>query len=678
MVPSITNRHHQPASLANSPTDAFALMSSLSLILLLLMASVLGIILVRRVNMPPMFGYLLVGLLLGPHALSLLKNVKAANTLAEFGVVFLMFSIGLEFSLARLYTMRRTVLGFGMAQVLVTMAVVASIAMLLGYKWQSGLALGGAVAMSSTAMLSKLLVDRRELQAPHGREVMGVLLAQDLLVVPLLIVIPALGHSATDMAVEVGIALLKATLVLALVLVIGQKLMRRWFHIVARSKSSELFVLNVLLVTLGLAYITDEAGLSLALGAFVAGMLIAETEYRHQVEEDIKPFRDVLMGLFFVTIGMMLNPTIIWERLGVVAALVVAVLVVKGLIVFVLSRAFGGGASTAMRSALWLAAGGEFGFVLLTEISGARVAPRPVPQVVLAALLVSMMLAPIIVHWCDRLVIRFSASEWLTRSMQLTQLAAASIATQKHAVICGFGRSGQSLARILSQEAVGYVALDLDPERVRAAAKGGETVLFGDAGRRENLIAAGVKRASVVVITFADTPTAEKVLHYCRELRPDLPVLVRTEDERDMPRLVAAGAAEVVPDALEASLMLGSHALLLLGVPMNRVMRRARDARSTRYRLLRGFFKGMSDESEESDADSARMNSVLIETGAFAIGQSLEALALRDVEVSAIRRHGIRGLEPGPETRLQEGDVVVLLGTPAAISVAEAKLLQGI
>ena len=653
-------------------------MSSLSLILLLLMASVLGVILVRRVNMPPMFGYLLVGLLIGPHALSLLKNVKAANTLAEFGVVFLMFSIGLEFSLARLYTMRKTVFGFGMAQVLVTMTVVAGIAIAFGLNWQAGLALGGAVAMSSTAVLSKMLVERRELQAPHGREVMGVLLAQDLLVVPLLIVIPALGQPAADMAVEVGMALLKATLVLGVVLFVGQKLMRRWFHIVALGKSSELFVLNVLLVTLGLAYVTEEAGLSLALGAFVAGMLIAETEYRHQVEEDIKPFRDVLMGLFFVTIGMMLNPTVIWKNFWVVLLLVVAVLIVKALIVFTLSRWFGGSQSTAMRSALWLAAGGEFGFVLLTEIASARLAQRPIIQLILAALLISMMLAPIIVHWCDRLVIRFSAGEWLARSMQLTQLAAASIATQKHAVLCGFGRSGQSLARILNQENVSYVALDLDPERVREAAKAGETVLFGDAGRRENLIAAGVKRASVVVITFSDTPTAEKVLHYCRELRPELPVLVRTEDERDLSRLVAAGAAEVVPDALEASLMLGSHALLLLGVPLNRVMRRARDARSTRYRLLRGFFKGVSDEPEELDADSARMSSILVEPGAFAIGKSLEELALNNIEVSAIRRHGIRGLEPGPETRLQEGDVVVLLGSPTAISAAEAKLLQGI
>ncbi len=653
-------------------------MSSLSLILLLLMASVLGVILVRRVNMPPMFGYLLVGLLVGPHALSLLKNVKAATTLAEFGVVFLMFSIGLEFSLSRLYTMRKTVFGFGMAQVFVTMAVVAGLSMGFGLSWQAGMALGGAIAMSSTAVLSKLLVERRELQAPHGREVMGVLLAQDLLVVPLLIVIPALGQPAADMAVEVGLALGKAVLVLGVVLFLGQKLIRRWFHIVALGKSSELFVLNVLLVTLGLAYITEEAGLSLALGAFVAGMLIAETEYRHQVEEDIKPFRDVLMGLFFVTIGMMLNPTVIWKNAWLVLALVVAVLVVKSLIVFALSRLFGSSQSTAMRSALWLAAGGEFGFVLLTEITGAKLGPRSITQVILAALLISMMLAPIIVHWCDRLVIRFSAAEWLTRSMQLTQLAAASIATQKHAVLCGFGRSGQSLARILAQEGISYVALDLDPERVREAAKAGEPVLFGDAGRREQLVAAGVKRASVVVITFADTPTAEKVLHYCRELRPDLPVLVRTEDERDMPRLVAAGAAEVVPDALEASLMLGSHALLLLGVPLNRVMRRARDARSTRYRLLRGFFKGVSDESEELDAESARMSSVLIEPGAFAIGRSLEELELRDVEISAIRRHGIRGLEPGPETRLQEGDVVILLGAPTASAAAEAKLLQGI
>src|SRR5574343_1492623 len=304
-------------------------MSTLSLVLLLLAASVFGVILVRRVNMPPMFGYLLVGLLIGPHALSLLKNVKAATTLAEFGVVFLMFSIGLEFSLARLYTMRKTVFGFGMSQVLVTMAVAGGLAMMTGLNWQAGLALGGAVAMSSTAVLSKLLVERRELQAPHGREVMGVLLAQDLLVVPLLIMIPALGQPAADMAVEVGLALLKAALVLGVVLFLGQKFMRRWFHIVALGKSSELFVLNVLLVTLGLAYVTEEVGLSLALGACVAGMLIAETEYRHQVEEDIKPFRDVLMGLFFVTIGMLLNVKLVMANWWLVLLLLCAPVLLK-------------------------------------------------------------------------------------------------------------------------------------------------------------------------------------------------------------------------------------------------------------------------------------------------------------------------------------------------------------
>ena len=649
-------------------------LSALSLALLLLGASVLAVVICRRVNLPPVLGYLLVGSIIGPHALNLMDDVHRVEYLAEFGVVFLMFSIGLEFSLPKLYAMKRIVFGLGLLQVVVSMLLIAGLVMLAGISWQLGIALGGVFAMSSTAVLTKLLAERMQFDTAHGREILGVLLFQDLAVVPLLVVIPSLTQPPEKLAMLLGIALLKAVVVLALILVFGQKLMRRWFHFVARAKSSEVFVLNVLLITLGLATLTEVAGLSLALGAFVAGMLISETEYRLQMEEDIKPFRDVLMGLFFVTIGVKLDMQIVVGLWWQVLLVLVILLVIKTAVVGLLSWRLGSTPGNSIRSALWLCAGGEFGFVLLGEIANM---PKAVEQLALTVLVLSMLIAPFIIQYSEKLVMRFVASEWMMRSMQLTKIAAESMSTEKHAILCGFGRNGQYLARFLGQEGINYFALDLDPDRVREAAAGGESVVFGDAGRKESLIAAGLMRASVVIVTMSDTPLAEKVLHHVQELRPDLPVVVRTADERDMGRLASAGAAEVVPETLEASLMLASHALVLMGIPLSRVLRRIRQTRTERYRLLRGFFYGRSDRDDDEEIQP-RLHSVWLTRGAAAIGMTLNQLHLAQLgcEVSAIRRRGIRAVEPAPETRLLEGDVVVVLGDSEAVTAAEERLLR--
>ena len=649
-------------------------LSALSLALLLLGASVLAVVICRRVNLPPVLGYLLVGSIIGPHALNLMDDVHRVEYLAEFGVVFLMFSIGLEFSLPKLYAMKRIVFGLGLLQVVVSMLLIAGLVMLAGINWQLGIALGGVFAMSSTAVLTKLLAERMQFDTAHGREILGVLLFQDLAVVPLLVVIPSLTQPPEKLAMLLGIALLKAVVVLAVILVFGQKLMRRWFHFVARAKSSEVFVLNVLLITLGLATLTEVAGLSLALGAFVAGMLISETEYRLQMEEDIKPFRDVLMGLFFVTIGVKLDMQIVVGLWWQVLLVLIILLVIKAAVVGLLSWRLGSTPGNSIRSALWLCAGGEFGFVLLGEIANMS---KAVEQLALTVLVLSMLIAPFIIQYSEKLVMRFVASEWMMRSMQLTKIAAESMSTEKHAILCGFGRNGQYLARFLGQEGINYFALDLDPDRVREAAAGGESVVFGDAGRKESLIAAGLMRASVVIVTMSDTPLAEKVLHHVQELRPDLPVVVRTADERDMGRLASAGAAEVVPETLEASLMLASHALVLMGIPLSRVLRRIRQTRTERYRLLRGFFYGRSDRDDDEEIQP-RLHSVWLTRGAAAIGMTLNQLHLAQLgcEVSAIRRRGIRAVEPAPETRLLEGDVVVVLGDSEAVTAAEERLLR--
>ncbi len=293
---------------------------ALDLTLLLLAASVAGVVLFRFLNLPPMLGYLSVGILIGPHAFGVVPDTMQTRYLAEFGVVFLMFSIGLEFSLPRLKSMRRVVFGLGLAQVVTTVAGAMGVGLMLGRYFGIGLtgafALGGALAMSSTAITMKLLAERIELETEHGKRIVGVLLFQDLAVVPLLVIVPALAQQPEHLAPALGWAMLKAVGLLTVLLVGGQWVLRRWLHVVARRRSHELFVLNVLLITRGLAWLTEHAGLSLALGAFVAGMLLAETEYRHQVEEDIKPFRDVLLGLFFITIGMLLNVGVVFAQAG--------------------------------------------------------------------------------------------------------------------------------------------------------------------------------------------------------------------------------------------------------------------------------------------------------------------------------------------------------------------------
>ncbi len=653
---------------------------ALELVLVLLASAVLVVVVFRTLNLPPLLGYLIVGVAIGPHALGWIPEDRRTAYLGEFGVVFLMFTLGLEFSLPRLMQMRRLVLGLGGLQVVLTTALFTGLLAAVGAAWPAAFALGAALAMSSTAIVVRMLAERLQTETPHGREAIGVLLAQDLAVVPLLVIVPALARPEGELALALALATVKAAVILAVVLWLGQKLMRPWFHIVAQRRSPELFIINVLFITLGLAYLTELAGLSLALGAFVAGMLISETRYRHQVEEDIKPFRDVLLGLFFITVGAQLDLRVVTEHPWWVLGMFLVPLGAKLALIAGLSRRFGATPGTALRSGLALAQAGEFGLVLVARGAELSLFDPTLVQAAIAGMLLSMLAGPFLIHHSDRIVLRFSGSEWMLRSLQLHQVAVRSIATERHVVLCGYGRTGQSIARFLEQEGMGYVALDLDPERVREAAAAGDTVVFGDASRRETLIAAGVIRAAALVVTYIDVPSALKVLGHAREINPALPVIVRTRDDGGLEQLEAAGAAEVVPDTFESSLMLASHALLMLGVPVRRVVGHIRSVRERRYRLLRGFYRGASDDAADLDeANQPRLHTVSLEPGAYAVGRTLAELDLSRLggEVTAVRRRGIRADEPGPETRFEAGDVVVLLGRPDALDAAEGRLLQG-
>lgn len=644
----------------------------------LLAAAVVVVVLCRLAHLPAILGYLAVGIALGPHALGVVPLDETTRYLGEIGVVFLMFSIGLEFSLPQLHAMRRAVFGLGFAQVVITTVGAMVVLHFLDYGWAAGFVLGGALAMSSTAIVSKMLAERMELSSPHGRDVMGILIFQDLAIVAFLIIIPALGKSGQELAIDLGIAAAKAAAALALILFLGQAPMRAWFHVVARQRSPELFVLNVLLVTLGLGALTASLGLSLALGAFLAGMLIAETEYRYQVEDDIKPFRDVLLGLFFVVVGTTLDPRVVFASFGTVALLVLVPVTAKVVLVAVLARAFGDSLATSLRVSFYLGQAGELALVMLALAVSSGVLPDALLQPVLAAMIVSMCAAPVVIQLADPLVRRLTSNDWLARAALVTQIAAQTMGRQDHVLVCGYGRSGQNLARLLAAEDIGYVAIDADPQRVREAAPdGGSDVMYGDASRREVLSSAGLAKARAVVVTFTNTAVALKILHHVHQIRPDLPVIVRTVDDSEIARLEAAGAAEVVPEVLEGSLMLASHSLLVVGVPLNRVLRRIRTVREERYGLFRGFFRGATDVPDAADHRQMRLHTVVLPDRAAAIGRTLAEIGLDGaVEVTGVRRRGARSRRPDADWRFEAGDVVVLLGSPEALLAAEERLLK--
>ncbi len=661
-------------------------MNPLDLTLFYLLAAVLGVVACRYLKLPPMLGYLAVGVVIGPNALALAKNADGVRHLGEFGVVFLMFVIGLEFNLPKLRAMRNHVFGLGFFQVLLTMlgATVATVALgilspgMWGMGWQTALALSSALAMSSTAIVVKLMSERLEMESEHGKRVMGVLLFQDLAVVPLLVLIPALGASAEQMFETLAFASLKATLLITLLLIGGPRVMRYWLTLVARRKSEELFVLNLLLITLSLAWLTERAGLSLALGAFIAGMLISETQYKQQVETDIRPFHDVLLGLFFISIGMMLDWRLVLERWPLVLLLVTVPVLFKAALVGLLARGLGATAGVSLRTGLYLAQAGEFGFVLLTLAQSHALVPPALLNPILASMVLSMLATPFIILYSDPLVLRLVSSEWLQQSLQMTTIARKSINTSKHIIICGYGRCGQNLARMLEQEGIPYIALDLDPDRVRQAAVAGDSVVFGDAARLQALIAAGLARASAVVITYLEVPSAMKVLAHIREHAPQVPVVVRTQDDHDLEALRQAGATEVVPEAIEGSLMLASHALALVGVPMRRVIRIVRDQRDARYHLLRGYFHGADDDSVD-ELHQERLSTLTLPLGARSVGKPLGHLAplAADVRIVSLRRSGGQVVSISQDLLIEEGDTLVLSGKAEALALAEQKLLKG-
>ncbi|MDD3609372.1 MAG: monovalent cation:proton antiporter-2 (CPA2) family protein [Halothiobacillaceae bacterium] len=649
--------------------------------LILLAIAVVVVVAFRRLALPAILAYLGVGAVVGPFGMGWVSDSENIRFIAEFGVVFLLFTLGLEFSLPKLMSMRRAVLGMGSAQVIATTVIAGGIALLAGFSLEAAFVIGGVFAMSSTAIVIKQLGEQMEVNSRHGLNAIGILLFQDLAVIPFLILIPILSSGGDESEVTRSLlwALGSGIVVTAFLLAVGRWVLRPLFREIANARSAELFTLAVLLVALSAAWLTEAAGLSMALGAFLAGIMLSETEFRHQIETDIRPFRDVLLGLFFVTIGMMLNLRALPEILPwvvLILALLIALKVATIFLVGLLSRENPG---VSLRTGLVLAQSGEFGFVLLALVDQSVLSDQHM-QIILAAVILSMVLTPFLVRYNGRIAKRASPSYRRSIVERKEEISQGARELERHVILCGFGRVGQNLANFIEQEGVDYVALEVDPDIVYKARQAGLPVHFGNSTHQEILHAAGILSAKALVITHHDITAAIKTVSLARNIAPGLPILVRTPTDQFLEELIEAGATEVVPDAFEASLMLSSYLLGRLGVPLSKIIRMNQQIRRDNYSLLRHTFRGQ----EVSDLDIPprkqwHLQSVHLVHGSHGIGQSLGELRIEEsgVIVDAIRRSGIKGQSPDPETRLQEDDVLILYGTESDLARVEKRLLSG-
>ena len=653
---------------------------SLSQVLILLLATVLVLAAARRIGMPAILGYLIVGIVLGPFAFAVLPDSAQTNALAQIGVVFLLFTLGLEFSYPRMMAMRREVFGLGSAQTLVVGGAGAFATHAIGVNWPGSIVVGGALSMCSTAIVLQQLTDQDELNRTHGRLSFAVLLFQDLAFVPLLALTTVLTQGRSESGAVLLLRLVAlGLLALVAVLAIGRWLLRPLLHEIAHSRLRELFTLAALLIVLTAAWVTQALGLSMALGAFLAGMLLAETEYRHQIDAVIRPFRELLLGLFFITVGMLLNLRALFGDFPRIVALLLLLIVAKAVLTALTTRAFGADRFKSLRTGLVLAGGGEFGVALLTLLARGHelIAPRPT-QLLLAIVVLGMIVSPLIIRYnkrIARLVLREAGPP--ATAIEREHAATTELARREHVIICGFGRVGGHLAHVLDSQGFEYLAIDLDPASVRTARLAGVPVVWGDCADEVLLRNLGLDLATVVIITFADPAVALHVIRAVRRLRADVPVLVRTQDDSRLAELSAAGATEVVPETFEASLTLVSQALTLLQLPAGQVGHVVDTLRRQRYATLRTRSGAGPDQDAEEVTDQLR--SVVLPRGGWAVGRRLEEIRARGAQVAftAIRRQGITGREPAGDTELREGDVVVIYGVPEALEHAEAVLLAG-
>ena len=655
---------------------------ALSDTIILLAISVVAVALFRRIKLPAILAYLTVGICLGPHAANVVQSSETLHFLAEVGIAFLLFSLGLEFSLNKLFANRKSVLGLGSAQVFLTLLIAGISAWLLGASKETAFVIGCVIALSSTAIVIKQLGEQLEIDSRHGSASISILLFQDIAVVPMLVIIPAIASEhETSFMLELFYSFSMGVGVTIVMLAIGRWLLRPLFHEVASARSAELFTLTVLLIALLSAWVTELAGLSMALGAFLAGMMLSETEFKHQIDNDIRPFRDIFLGLFFITVGMMLDLEGLLNFLHWSVLLAVSIIIGKTLLIMILSKIIIRSSNgVSLRTGVVLSQCGEFGFAIMALAVSLNLLPETESQILLTSIIITMIATPFLVKYNGLIAKNFTGSYAKSREDIKATISTDAGKMDKHVIICGFGRIGQNIAKVLDAEGFSYFALDFNVELISNAAKAGYKVAFGDSTHREILLATGIERASVLVICHDNIGSAEKTLKQAKHLNKDIPILVRTKDDTYYEKLNKAGATEVIPETLESSLMMASHVLSILGVPMAKIVRHVQRMRNNKYATMREFFHG--DEAvnlELPDDIRKRLSSYTLEEGDFAIGKKIKDLQLQSkgITLHKNRKDDSKVVLPNSDEELKQGDVLVLYGTPEALEHIEGYLLNG-
>lgn len=650
-----------------------------SSLLLLLAVAVTLVWLFRRIKLPAILAYLVAGIIAGPDVMGWIAHPDDYHLVAELGIVLLLFSLGLEFSLPKMIAMRRWVFGLGAAQVLGSLLIF----MLLGFiwldDWAAALAVAGALAFSSTAVVIKQLKESAQTATRRGQMTVAILLFQDIAVVPLLIVIPLLASNDGDIGSLLLLALAKGAAVIAVLMAIGKWVLPYIFREVAKQRTDELFVLATLLVALVAGGMTHIFGLSMALGAFLAGMMLGESQYKHQLEADIRPFRDILMGLFFTTIGMQLQLKGFVDNLHWVLVSVVVMGVVKVALISSVARFMGERDEDAWGSGLSLFQMGEFGFVIVALASSFGLLNQDIVTSIIGIGVLSMAITPIVIHRLQPLV------KLLTRRPDPLidieqQRTAGRTGLENQVLICGFGRVGQTISRFLNAEGITHIAVDNDPMRVQEAVAGGARVYFGDSARKDILRAVGAEAVDLIIVSFADDLRALGVLKELRQLNPEAYIIVRSRDDTRLTQLQHAGASMVVPDTLEASLMLISHVLSRSGIPIRRILARLDKERRNHYGDMHGFFQGSGTDMTSEAVDKLEfLRALTLPENAWVNGKQIGELdwEKHQVQLKALRRDDEEYSDPDPDTQLQSQDVVLLIGKPRYVEAAERWLLEG-
>lgn len=647
-------------------------------IISLMAVAVILVWLFKRVKLPPILAYLFAGVVVGPEIFKLYKQPEDMHLAAEVGIVFLLFTLGLEFSLARMLAMRRLVFGVGTIQMVVTTVIFAAMGGLFNLSLTASIVIGASIALSSTAIVIKTIDEQGKLNTQRSQLAVSILLFQDLAVVPLLIIIPLLAATTEQsIGIAIFISLLKGIFIVAILLAIGKWVLPRVFNEIAKTKTEELFVLCTILIVLLAAGATYMFGLSMALGAFLAGMMLAESQYRHQLEADIRPFRDILMGLFFITVGMKLELSVLLSHWYVIVFGLIVLVAVKAATVMFASRVAKTTAEDGWAAGFKLAQMGEFSFIILALALENGLISDLDSSVLVCIALISMGMTPWLISNSGVYAARLSGNK-LHKKLQKQEQVVSKL--HGHVVILGFGRVGQSMARMLKLEALPYIVIDSDPIRVEQSRTAGEAIIYGDVGQKDILKSANIMQAKLAIVTFDEHEKALKVINTIKHINEDVTLIVRTRKDYDMQDLYDAGAKQVVPEVQEGSLMLISQVLHYSGVPMSRILKRIRSERKEKYQHMHGFFPGETTEISYETTDKLEfMHAIVMSENAYAVGRSLEELNLvrKKVKVIALRRQGKEYENPALDIVIAAQDVVIITAKPRRMERIEKYLLDG-